>query len=105
MNYKNSWKKFKKFEITYISLLILFFPYMILVQVISKKIGLNNKFFMLTFFLIWGIGFVVSINKVYGWKCPKCGKNFFYKSYFARGLPKFWITSCRHCGLKKYSSS
>ena len=49
----------------------------------------------------WMLAFLTSGARAGNFRCPRCGKQFFSKSWYHNG----WSAKCLHCGLPKGSGS
>jgi len=105
ISYKESWKKFRRWQTAFWFVVFSFFP---IVGGVGFGIGQlinNTAIIIIPLFFIWGIIFFISMNVLQGWRCPRCNNHFFFKSLFFRGVPLFLVKSCRHCGLSKYADN
>jgi DNA-directed RNA polymerase subunit RPC12/RpoP len=51
--------------------------------------------------ILWFVVFGAASAYVQYWKCPRCGKPFFFKSWYSNAHAK----QCIHCGLPKWSGA
>jgi len=97
VSYLDQWKYLKKIERLELWLFCLSIPGVIVLSILSKKIGLNISSGIIVFFCVAAL-FATDLA-VLRFKCPRCQESFFRNRYVRNGFTK----KCMHCSLPKWT--
>jgi hypothetical protein len=99
--YQKEWEDYYKRENSFHRVFILFFPFLILLWLVTLVFFRNFEW-------VFSIGFIAALlyvfilrHRLVSWCCPRCGTRFWNKNWFSYSVSD----KCRNCELLKDEGS